>query len=78
MLNIKIPEKHNTGNEIQSSVCVHFFNNSFMEMYLFNLFSIIQFAHFKYTIQEFPVVAQWVKDQHSLHRDVGLIAGLAQ
>ena len=55
MLNIKIPEKHNTGNEIQSSVCVHFFNNSFMEMYLFNLFSIIQFAHFKYTIQEFPL-----------------------
>lgn len=55
MLIIKVPEKHNTGSEIQSTVCVcvffFFFNHGFIEMYLLYVFSIVQFTHLKCTIQ---------------------------
>ena len=55
MLIIKVPEKRNTGGEIQSTVCVciffFFLNHDFVEMYLLHVVSIIQLTHLKCTIQ---------------------------
>ena len=35
-------------------------------------------SEFKYLLQGVYVVAQWVKNQHSVHEDVGSIPGPAQ
>lgn len=57
MLIIKTPEKHNTGGEIESTlcvcVCVHFsfFNNRIIVVYLYDVFSSLQFTRWKCAVQ---------------------------